>query len=183
MFVWYFSFWILSVDGNTQTGFASDLFVNPYDNKYLMIGIISIVFLIIAMGIMSTAARNARYDKDKRATAGVGLVGGILAIAAPVAYYFYLKEEIPPVFWMVYDESFGFYLPLIGGILGILGAIAMGYAYYVETRQPTKPIIEKIPSNEPEIPTPAIQGGKKYCSNCGAQVFGHYCQECGQKVD
>jgi hypothetical protein len=179
VFLWYFGFWIMT-DPTADSGGASDFFADPYDNKYMTIGVTTIVILIIALILMISAANSLKADKNKGVSAGLGIFGGILAIVGPAAYYSYLKDEFSG-FWIAFDESFGFYFPIIGGIIGILGAIAAGYAYSLDRKGPAKPMAGTVPSGE--IPPQAAISGKKYCSNCGAEVHGPFCQECGQKVE
>jgi hypothetical protein len=183
LFMWYFGFWIMT-DPTSDSGGASDFFLDPYDDKYMTIGVTSIVILIIALILMISAANILKADKNKGASAGLGIIGGILAIVGPAAYYFYIKDEFSG-FWMTFDESFGFYLPIIGGILGIIGAIAAGYAYSLERKGPAQPMVGTVPSGgiPAQAAIPTTQEGKRYCSNCGAEVHGPFCQECGQKVE
>jgi hypothetical protein len=179
-FMWYFGFFFQEGLPIADSGGASDFFVDPYDNKYMTIGGITIVILIIALILMSVSANILRSDKSKAASAGLGLIGGILAIVGPATYYFSLKEELSG-FWIAFDESFGFYFPIIGGILGIIGAIAAGYAYSLERKVHLKPTV--VSGVVPQISVPSPQQGKKYCTNCGAELLGPFCGECGQKAE
>jgi len=187
LFLWYFGFWFLSVNGNTETGSASDMFLSPYDEKYMTIGIVSIVLLIIAMIVMFNSAKKVRYEKNYKMAAGTSLFGGIFAIIAPGAYYYYIKEEFTG-FWMVYDQSFGFYLAIIGGILGIIGAIAAGYAFTLESKGELREVtpyspVPYIPATDTQVDVQSQQERPTFCKKCGTKLVGDFCQECGAKAE
>lgn len=186
-FMWYFGFWFISGGGDTDTGFASDFFASGYDTKYMMIGGVSIVLLVIAMGAMFAASNKAHNERDYKTAAGASLAGGIFAFIGPGAYYFYIKSEFSG-FWITFDPSFGVILAIIAGVLGIIGAIAAGYAFSLESKgelgqttpykpTPDKMAIDKDPelTNQQEMPV--------FCKNCGTKLVGEFCQECGQKAE
>ncbi|MFX1343674.1 MAG: hypothetical protein ACFFAI_01105 [Promethearchaeota archaeon] len=184
--IWYFGFWFAAGGGDSDSGFAGDFWLSPYDDKYMTIGITAIVLLVLAMLLMFISANQVRYDKDKRIAAGTSLLGGILAIAGPAAYYYYLDNEFPPGYWTLFDPSIGFYLPIIAGIIGIIFAIAIGYAY---TQEQGRTVSEYQP--QPVQPTTTVtqvddqsqQEKPRFCQNCGTKLVGEYCQECGQKAE
>ncbi|MFX0106395.1 MAG: hypothetical protein ACFE75_13030, partial [Candidatus Hodarchaeota archaeon] len=113
--------------------------INPGDiDKYMTIGITVIVLSILAMIAMFIATNQAQYKKRKPLAAGMSLIGGIIALIAPIAYYFYIQEiRVFAIFrfWDAFDQSFGFYIPIVAGIIGILGAVAFVYAYIREGRR------------------------------------------------
>jgi hypothetical protein len=187
IFLWYFGFWFLSVGGTTDAGFIDSFYVDPYDTKYLTIGIISLVLLFIAFAVVSAASKKVREEKDYKTAGGLSAFGGILAFIAIGAYYGYLDSEFSG-YWMVFDPSFGFFLPLIGGILGIIGGIAAGYAYSLESQgqlrstQPYQPAPTKMEIDKSTEDTTIVEK-PSFCKNCGTKLVGEYCQECGQKAE
>lgn len=93
------------------------------DNRYMPIGVITTVLLIIALISMAISARNTKNEKNFKLNAGLSLFGGILTIIGPIVYYFCLAAVIPAVFWVDFLPFIGVFLPFIAGILGIIGAI------------------------------------------------------------
>jgi len=187
IFMWYFGFWFLSVGGTTDAGFVDDFFISPYDTQYLTIGLVALVLLIIAFGLMSAATKKVKEERDYKTAAGMSAFGGILSFIAIGAYYGYIDSEFAG-FWMAFDPSFGFFLPLVGGILGIIGGIAAGYAFSLESKrelrqtQPYQPIQDKMEiDNAPEVPSGEER--PSFCKNCGTKLVGEFCQECGQKAE
>ena len=129
VFLWYIGFWWgQDVYGGENMGFASDFFESPYDDTYMTIGVITMVLLIIALILMLISARNTKHERSYKLNAGMSLLGGILAIIGPIAYYFFLDAEIPVLFWDLFFPFIGIFLSIIAGIVGILGAIMVGYA-------------------------------------------------------
>lgn len=172
----------MSVSGTTLTGMADEFFLPAYSDKYMTIGIIAIVLLIIAMIAMFISSNQAKLEKSKSIAAGTSLVGGILALVAPIAFYVYLQENIPN-FWVGFDQSIGWYLPIVAGIIGILGGIALGYAYIQEKGKPIATYQQQpldLPTTGVQAPDQTHQGG--FCGNCGAKLVGTFCQECGTKA-
>ena len=185
--IWYFGFFFLSGGGITESGFADEFFADPYDNDYMGIGISSIVLLIIAFIAMNVAAQNAIDERNNKISAGTGLLGGVLALVGPAVYYFGLKEALEG-YWTGFDPSIGVYLPIIGGILGIIGAIMAGYAFSLESkREPVeitsyKPAPDKLVMDK-ESEVTSQQESPTFCKNCGTKLVGGFCQECGQKAE
>ncbi|MFW9940284.1 MAG: hypothetical protein ACFFFT_04535 [Candidatus Thorarchaeota archaeon] len=183
--MWYFGYWFAAGGGDSDSGFADDFFNPEYADKYMTIGITATVLLIIAMILMFISANQVKFDKDKRVAAGTSLIGGILSIVAPAAYYGYMDEEFSG-WWVAFDTSIGFYLPIIAGIIGIIFAIAIGYAY---TQEQGRTVSEYQP--QPVQPTTTVtqvddqsqQEKPRFCQNCGTKLVGEYCQECGQKAE
>lgn len=95
------------------------------DGRYIPIGVITTALLIIALILMAISARNTKKERNFKLNAGISLLGGILAIIGPIVYYFYLDTEIPVLFWDHFLPFVGVFLPLIAGILGIIGAIML----------------------------------------------------------
>ncbi|MFX0081984.1 MAG: hypothetical protein ACFE94_09550 [Candidatus Hodarchaeota archaeon] len=191
-YMWIFGFWFSTSDFvSPSAGWPSDFYVEPHDAALMTGGIVAVILLIFALIIISTASRTAKYEGVDKVAAGTGLIGGILAIIGPAFYYYYLDSEIVEmgvsVHWMTFDPSFGFYLPILGGVLGILSAIAIGYAYTLETKRkpedtiPSKPTPDKIAMDK-ELEVINQQEVPKFCKNCGTKLVGEYCQECGQKA-
>ena len=188
--MWFFGFWFSTSEYATQpTGWPSDFYVDPYDNKLMIGGAIATVLLLIALILMVTASTTGRQGGSNKVAAGTSLFGGILAIIGPVFYYYYLDAEIAyygtSIHWVVFDQSFGYYLPIIGGIVGIIGGIAAGYAYsqerggLVSTYQP-QPVEQ--PTTGAQVTDQSQQEGRNFCPNCGAELVGPFCRECGTKV-
>ena len=190
IFLWYFGFWFLSANLNMDFGMASDFFNSPYDVKYMTIGIITIVLLAISIILMSVSVNNSRYKKNYKATAASSLIGGIMALIGIGAYYGYIDVEFN--FWLLFDPSFGFYLPLVAGIVGILGGIAAAYASSVESKSPeerliTESVFKPQPVNRPMIETEGSFQSQneipKFCGNCGEKLIGPFCKVCGTKAE
>ncbi|KKK42194.1 hypothetical protein LCGC14_0822090 [marine sediment metagenome] len=182
LFLWYWGFWFVSVGGDTETGMINKMFAPEYADKYMTIGIIASVLLIIAMIAMFISSNQAKLEKSKSIAAGTSIFGGILALVAPIAFYYYLEENLPN-FWYGFDQSIGWYLPIVAGIIGILGGIALGYAYIQEKGRP----IEIYQQQPLDLPTTGVQASDQthqggFCVNCGAKLVGTFCQECGTKT-
>ena len=120
-FVWYWGFLYMNTGGSTITGMI------PY-SEYGRIGIITIVLLIIAMIAMFISTK---YKERKLTAAVASLVGGILALIGPIIFYFYIQANIIG-YWLAFTPSIGFWIPIVAGIIGILGAIAFGIAHMKE---------------------------------------------------
>jgi hypothetical protein len=182
-FIWYFGLAFASITG----GGASESDIDFIDSdEYMTWGIAAIVLFIFAFILMVAAASKSK-DENHKISAATGLLGGILAFIGVAEYYIGLRQEIPG-YWTIADPSFGVYIPIIAGFLGIIGAIAAGYAFSLESKgelrekvpyQPTpdKMVIDKEPgvTSEEEIPV--------FCKNCGTKLAGEFCQECGQKAE
>ena len=186
--MWYFGLYFISAsaDGDSYTDTE---FIDA--EEYLTWGIAAIVFFIFAFILMVAAASKESREKDHKVSAATGLLGGILAFIGLIAYYAGLDEDIPG-WWSVGDPSVGFYLPIIGGILGVLSGIMAGYAYSLE-REVAVPTIQPQPQLQPQPqyqPTSEVQAinqsqqeKPRFCQNCGSKLVGEYCQECGQKAE
>ena len=138
---------------------------------------------------MNVAASNSKDERDTKLAAILGSIGAILAFVGPAVYYFGVKRDIPGFFGSGgFDQSFGFFLPIIGGILGIIGAIGNGYAYSLEIKgepikkTPYKPIPDKM-VNETQGALPSQDEKPNFCKNCGTKLLGAFCQECGAKAE
>ncbi|MFX1427532.1 MAG: hypothetical protein ACFFBE_13840 [Promethearchaeota archaeon] len=183
-FVWYFGLYFWSIFGSGYSEADTDFIDN---SVYLTVGIIAAVLLFFAFIFMVIAANKARNETDHKISAATGLLGGILAFISIGEYYFGLKREFP-TYWNIADPSFGFYLPLIGGILGTIGAVAVGYAYSLEIKgEPIikaqyTPIPDKVPMEE-QVEAPGEKEKPNFCKNCGAKLLGPYCQSCGAKAE
>jgi hypothetical protein len=180
-FIWYFGLYFGSISG----GGYSETQIEFLDfSEYLTPGIATLVLLIVAFILMFTASNKARTETEYKISAASAGLGGILALAGIGVYYIGLKEEIPG-WWTVGDPSFGFYLPIIGGILGIIGAVAAGYVYSLEIKgEPIQkfPIPDKM-ATETQVDTSSEAEKPMFCKNCGTKLVGEYCQECGQKAE
>jgi hypothetical protein len=183
-FMWYFGLYFGSISGGGYSETHTDFITI---DGVLTVGIIAIVLLIIAFILMVIAANKARYGTDNKIAAATGLIGGILALIGIAEYYFGLKQEIPG-FWTIADPGFGFYLPIIGGILGIIGGVAAGYSFSLESKGeltqkiPYQPTQDKMVSDKGSEVTDQ-QEKPVFCKNCGTKLVGEFCQECGQKAE
>ena len=143
--------------------------------------------MVIALILMFTASKKVKNERDYKVAAGLSLVGGILAFIGPGAYYGYLDSEFSG-FWLAFDQGLGFYLPIVAGILGIISAIAAGYASSLESKKilgqtaPYKPIPDKIAIDK-SLEVTNQQEKPDFCKNCGTKLVGEFCQECGQKAE
>ena len=99
----YWGFWFVSVGSDTETGMINEMFAPEYADKYMTIGIIASVLLIIAMIAMFISSNQAKLEKNKSIAAGTSIFGGILALVAPIAFYYYLEENLPG-FWIGFDQ-------------------------------------------------------------------------------
>lgn len=112
--------WGGDVYGGETIGFIDD-------DRYMPIGVATTVLLIIALILMAISAFNTKNEKKLKLNAGISLFGSVLAIISPIVYYYYLEAEIPALFWNDFVPIIGVFLPIIAGILGIIGAILVGY--------------------------------------------------------
>ena len=187
-YLWYFGFWFSTSSLlSPPFGTTTDMFAAPYAGKYDMIGYAAIILLVIALILMFTASKKVKNERDYKVAAGLSLVGGILAFIGPGAYYGYLDSEFSG-FWLAFDQGLGFYLPIVAGILGIISAIAAGYASSLESKKilgqtaPYKPIPDKIAIDK-SLEVTNQQEKPDFCKNCGTKLVGEFCQECGQKAE
>ncbi len=183
-YMWFFGFWSTTSEYATQsTGWPSDFYVDPYDSRLMIGGAVATVLLFIALILMATASTTGRQGGSNKVAAGTSLFGGILAIIGPVFYYYYLDAEIAyygvSVHWTFFDQSFGYYLPIIGGIVGIIGGIAASYAFTLESKVTPERVIEKY---QPPTKTQVDVQRYRFCANCGAELVGPFCRECGTKA-
>ncbi|MHA1985729.1 MAG: hypothetical protein ACW98D_03725 [Promethearchaeota archaeon] len=191
IFLWYFGFWFLSVDFQTDFGMPSDFFNPPYDGQYMIIGGVTIVILVSSLILMGISANNARNEKNHKITSATSLFGGIMAIIGIGVYYGYLNAGFQ-IFWILFDPSFGFYLPLVGGIVGIIGGIAAAYASSIKSKFPEHRLKTDSVFKPQAVNTPTIDKGSSfqsqhetpiYCGNCGEKLIGPFCKACGTKAE
>jgi hypothetical protein len=181
--IWYFGFYFATISNGTSDSDTDFIDVD----EYLTWGIAAIVLFIFAFILMIVAASRESRDLDHKTSAATGLLGGILALIGIAAYYFGLDEELPG-WWSVGDPSVGFYLPIVGGILGVLSGIMAGYAYSQE-REGAIPTIQPQPQPQDQATSEvkAIDQSQEekpmFCQNCGTKLVGEFCQECGQKAE
>ena len=119
LLLWYIGImWGGDIYGDEVIGFIDD-------GRYIPIGVITTVLLIIALILMAISARNTKKEREGniKLNTGMSLFGGILAIIGPILYYFYLDAVIPALFWNQFLPFVGVFLSIIAGILGIIGAI------------------------------------------------------------
>lgn len=115
--LWYIGiFWGGNVYGEEFIGFINDAW-------YMPIGVITTVLLIIALILIAISTRNINKERNYKLTAGMSLLGSILAIISPIVYYFYLNAAM---FWDTY-LTVSIFLSIIAGILGIICAIMVGF--------------------------------------------------------
>jgi hypothetical protein len=179
--IWYFGlyFYSISAGGYSDTDFD---FIDA--EEYMSWGIAALILFIVAFILMIVASNKERRENDHKITAATGLVGGVLAFVGLGVYYGGLREEIPG-WWSIGDPSVGFYLPIIGGILAVISGIMAGYAYSQEQAG----VVSKYQPQPAEQPTTVTQVtdqsqelGQNFCPNCGAELVGPFCRECGTKV-
>jgi hypothetical protein len=178
--IWYFGlyFYSISAYGYSETDF------DFFPEEYLRWGIAALILFIFAFILMIVSASKESRENDHKIAAATGIVGGILAFIGLGVYYGGLRDEFPG-FWSVGDPSVGFYLPIVGGILGVIGGIMAGYAYSQEQAG----VVSKYhpqPAEQPTTVTQVTDQSQKealnYCPNCGAELVGPYCRECGTKA-
>ena len=180
--IWYFGLYFYTFSGGGDSVSDTD-FIDS--EEYLTWGIAAIVLFIFAFILMVAAASKEKRENDHKITAATGLLGGILAFIGLAVYYFGLKEEFPG-WWSAWDPSIGFYLPIIGGILGILGGIGAGYAYsqerggIISAYQP-QPLDQ--PTTGVQVVDQSQQEKPMFCKKCGTKLVGDFCQECGAKAE
>jgi len=185
-FIWFFGLIWATVAGESDTLWMGDVY-GPAGDDFTMYGITAMVILIFAFILMIAGSNYAKDGRNNKLSAATGLFGGILAFVGPGVFYFGVRSDFPG-FWTAFDPSIGVYLPIIAGFLGIIGAIAAGYAFSLENKgelrekvpyQPTpdKMVIDKEPgvTSQEEMPV--------FCKNCGTKLAGEFCQECGQKAE
>lgn len=188
-FFWYFGLIYASLGGHSDILWTNDVY-GPAGDDYIMYGIIAMIMLFIAFIFMIFSANYAKNERDNKLAAGTSLVGGILSFIGPSVFYFGVKDAFGGGFWGYggFDPSFAIYLPIIGGILGIIGAFASGYAYSLQIKRgpiikaPYTPIPDKVPMEE-QVEAPGEIKKPNFCKNCGAKLVGPYCQSCGAKVE
>jgi MFS family permease len=182
--MWFFGFWYSTSEYATQsTGWPNAIYSSPDDAKLITVGVVTVVLLLIALILMATASTTEKQGRRNNVLAGTIIFGGILAIIGPIFYYYYIDAET--VHWEIFDPSIGFYLPIIGGIVGIIGGILTGYAYLLERKGPIstyQPQPVEKPTLVTQVTTQIQPEEYKYCPNCGVKLLGPYCHECGNKV-
>ena len=182
--MWYFGLYFGSIFGGGYSDSDIDFITS---DEYLTVGIIAIVLLIFAFILMVIATKKARGETDLKISAATGLLGGILAFIAIGEYYFGLRKEFPG-FWTIADPSLGFYLPIISGILCVIGAVGAGYAYSLEIKgEPIQKTFHDTTPDKMAIETQDDISSQEekpvFCKNCGTKLVGEFCQECGQKAE
>ena len=121
LLLWYIGIlWGGDIYGGETIGFIDD-------GRYIPIGVITMVLLIIALISLAISARNTKNERNTKINVGISILGGILAIIGPIVYYFYLDAEIPALFWDQFLPFIGVFLSVIAGILGIIGAFMTVY--------------------------------------------------------
>jgi hypothetical protein len=192
--MWFFGYWFTTSDYFYESsGWPNDFYVDPYGNDLMTAGIGATIFLVIALILMATASATGKQGGRNNLLAGTSIFGGILAIIGPAFYYFYIDSALnityyghsTNIHWYFFDQGIGFYLPIIGGIVGIIGGIAAAYAYSLERKGPIstyQPQPMKKPMTVAQVTDQSPREGYKFCPNCGAKVAGPFCYECGTKI-
>ncbi|MFX1427788.1 MAG: hypothetical protein ACFFBE_15145, partial [Promethearchaeota archaeon] len=110
-FLWYFGFY---VEGN-DSGFVEAF-------KYLIIGNIIIILMVIGTLLLLIYIFKLKNKKKFKLAAVLNIVAGLLILTGPVLYYFYVKKNFG--YWdTFFPPSYGFILPFIAGILGIISGL------------------------------------------------------------
>ena len=180
-------FWFMVVDTpygtETDSVGARDFFAGDYANKYMTIGIGTVLILISVAIFMFVSSNNAKYEKNNKVATGTSVIGTILAFVGPGVYYGYLEREFPGFWSYLFNPGIGFFLPIIAGILGIIATSFNIYAITLESKVGEERVTEKYqPPPDTQIDFQVQQEGPKFCPNCGAKLTGPFCQECGTKA-
>ncbi|MFX1375080.1 MAG: hypothetical protein ACFFA0_04655 [Promethearchaeota archaeon] len=185
----FFGFYYTWISGggysDSQSGFIDEIF----GDDLLGYGIGALALLLIGAILLNVGSGKARYTEDYKISAGTGLAGGLMTLIAPAVFYFGVADSYPGFFGPGgFDPSAGVYLPIIGGILGIIGGAMAAYAVSLGAKggfreetpyQPTqvRPEISKASEG------PSQQESPVFCKHCGTKLVGEFCQECGQRAE
>lgn len=179
-FMWFIGFYWISLSGEVETGFVDEL---TFGDEYMTVGIIATVLLVFACILMGVGSYYVKGERNNKLSAGTGLLGGVLAFISPAVFYYGIKEEIPS-FWGAdrFDPSIGIYLPIIAGILAIIGAVAAGYTFSLGSKGELRKTTPYQPTPDKPAITKDQQESPTFCKNCGTRLTGNFCQGCGQKA-
>jgi len=103
MVLWYFGTWVMSVNGNIESGVARDFFAPTYASKYIAFGAAAIANIIIAMIFMLVSTITVKKAKNNKVATVMGIIGGIFAFIGPGSYYGNLRREFED-YWQTSDD-------------------------------------------------------------------------------
>ena len=108
--------------GSTVLSLSDPALAGTYGGMATL-GILALILIILAMAILIIGGLLAFLGKMKGKIAGaLILIGGLLALLAPIIWAVGITADTPTFFQNI-PIAMGFFLPIIGGILGMAAGI------------------------------------------------------------